>query len=394
MRVKQENMTQIPEIILKKISQKVTEEELQLLEEWLSQSEQNRVLYQKVMHRNNLAFIEKEYQNIDNEIAWGKVLRKIKMQKRMPVKSLFMKVLRYAALLMLPLLVASYLLFLHSSQKDSSDTFAQMEKQILELKESSLITDDGEVVYLESKSNETLVEIDGTQIQQKDSTLLYHKEAKDNEDVKYNSLVTPRGKVYNLVLADGTKVWLNASSAIKYPVSFSSDIRKVYLTGEAYFEVARDTLKPFIVSTSEMDIEVLGTIFNVMAYPDDKVMETTLVSGQVKVKAYKNNMILTPGMQAHIDKENKIVNQTKTDTDMFTSWRFGRYIFEYENLEGVMGKLSRWYDVQVSFADTEKKNLHFSGSLFKYKEIDETLHIIELATNVRFDRSENFIIVR
>ncbi len=394
MRVKQENMTQIPEIILKKISQKVTEEELQLLEEWLSQSEQNRVLYQKVMHRNNLAFIEKECQNIDNEIAWGKVLRKIKMQKRMPVKSLFMKVLRYAALLMLPLLVASYLLFLHSSQKDSSDTFAQMEKQILELKESSLITDDGEVVYLESKSNETLVEIDGTQIQQKDSTLLYHKEAKDNEDVKYNSLVTPRGKVYNLVLADGTKVWLNASSAIKYPVSFSSDIRKVYLTGEAYFEVARDTLKPFIVSTSEMDIEVLGTIFNVMAYPDDKVMETTLVSGQVKVKAYKNNMILTPGMQAHIDKENKIVNQTKTDTDMFTSWRFGRYIFEYENLEGVMGKLSRWYDVQVSFADTEKKNLHFSGSLFKYKEIDETLHIIELATNVRFDRSENFIIVR
>jgi ferric-dicitrate binding protein FerR (iron transport regulator) len=394
MRVKQENMTQIPEIILKKISQKVTEEELQLLEEWLSQSEQNRVLYQKVMQRNNLAFIEKEYQNIDNEIAWGKVLRKIKMQKRMPVKSLFMKVLRYAALLMLPLLVASYLLFLHSSQKDSSDTFAQMEKQILELKESSLITDDGEVVYLESKSNETLVEIDGTQIQQKDSTLLYHKEAKDNEDVKYNSLVTPRGKVYNLVLADGTKVWLNASSAIKYPVSFSSDIRKVYLTGEAYFEVARDTLKPFIVSTSEMDIEVLGTIFNVMAYPDDKVMETTLVSGQVKVKAYKNNMILTPGMQAHIDKENKIVNQTKTDTDMFTSWRFGRYIFEYENLEGVMGKLSRWYDVQVSFADTEKKNLHFSGSLFKYKEIDETLHIIELATNVRFDRSENFIIVR
>lgn len=392
MKVKQENNERIPEIILKKISRKADEQELHLLEQWLSASEQNRALYQKIIQRKNFAFIENQYQNIDNEIAWGKVLQKIEMQQKESVRPLFIRMLKYAAFLVLPLVVASYLLFLHTAEKDYSDTFAQMEKQISELKESSLITDDGEVVYLVPKNKESIVEIDGTQIHHKDSTLLYTKEKKSDE-IKYNSLVTPRGKVYNLVLADGTKVWLNASSAIKYPVSFKNEMRKVYLSGEAYFEVAHDRERPFIVSTSEMDIEVLGTKFNVMAYPKDKTVETTLVSGQVKVKTYNNDMILQPGMQAQLNKGTHFLNQTKTNTDLFTSWRFGKYIFEYENLEGVMSKLSRWYDIDVTFSDTEKKDIHFSGSLFKYNDISETLHIIELTTNVKFKKDKNCITI-
>nr|WP_319997979.1 FecR domain-containing protein [uncultured Draconibacterium sp.] len=393
MNTRQENITQIPEIILKKISREATKEELQLLDDWLAQSEQNRVLFRKLLNRKNLTLIEKEYQTIDNDEAWEKIISKIDMQKSTPIRQLFGKALKYAAILAIPLVVASYFLFRNFNFEDSSATFAELEKQISEFSESSLITDKGEVVHLQSTSTESIVEVDGTQIHRKDSTLLYNKEDRKTEKIKYNSLVTPRSKVYNLVLADGTKVWLNASSAIKYPVSFTGDIRKVYLTGEAYFEVAHDKTKPFIVSTSEMDVEVLGTSFNVMAYPEDQTVETTLVSGQVKVETENNEMILEPGMQAQLDKTTNLLDQGKTSTDLYTSWRFGKYIFEYENLEGVMSKLSRWYDIDVSFANAQKKNLHFSGTLFKYNDINETLHIIELTTNVKFENTENSITV-
>ena len=393
MNTRQENITQIPEIILKKISREATKEELQLLDDWLAQSEQNRVLFRKLLNRKNLTLIEKEYQTIDNDEAWEKIISKIDMQKSTPIRQLFGKALKYAAILAIPLVVASYFLFRNFNLEDSSATFAELEKQLSEFSESSLITDKGEVVYLQSTSTESIVEVDGTQIHRKDSTLLYNKEDRKTEKIKYNSLVTPRSKVYNLVLADGTKVWLNASSAIKYPVSFTGDIRKVYLTGEAYFEVAHDKTKPFIVSTSEMDVEVLGTSFNVMAYPEDQTVETTLVSGQVKVETENNEMILEPGMQAQLDKTTNLLDQGKTSPDLYTSWRFGKYIFEYENLEGVMSKLSRWYDIDVSFANAQKKNLHFSGTLFKYNDINETLHIIELTTNVKFENTENSITV-
>ncbi len=393
MNSRQENITRIPEIILKKLKRKATDEELHLLNEWLSMSEKNRTLYKKLVQRENLVLIKKQYQKINNEAAWEEILRKIELKKKTPVRKLYSKAIKYAAILALPIMVASFFLYRSFNYDDPTSTFIELEMQISELKESSLITDEGEVVSLQLKNNETVVEIDGTEIHKKDSTLLYNARKKKVEEVKYNSLVTPRSKVYSVVLADGTKVWLNASSAIKYPVYFTGKTRKVFLIGEAYFEVKRDTTHPFIVSTNKMEVEVLGTSFNVMAYPEDKVAETTLVSGKVNVKTDANELILEPGMTAQLNKTNNLLNQTKTDTELITSWRFGKYIFKYENLESVMAKLSRWYNVDVSFVNAEKKNIHFSGTLHKYNDINETLHIIELATDVSFENSENFISV-
>lgn len=386
-------MTRIPEIILKKMNRKATNEELQLLDEWISISEKNRTLYQKLVQKENLVLIKKQYRKINDEAAWEEILRKIELNKKTPVRKLYSKAIKYAAILVLPLMGASYFLYRSYNYEDPTTTFAELEKQISELKESSLITAEGEVVSLRSETSEAIVEIDGAQIHKKDSTLLYNEKKKTVEEIKYNSLVTPKSKVYSVVLADGTKVWLNASSAIKYPVYFTAKTRKVFLTGEAYFEVKRDTTRPFIVSTSNMDVEVLGTSFNVMAYPEDKVAETTLVSGKVNIKTNDKELILRPGMKAQLNKTTNLLNQTKTDTELITSWRFGKYIFKYENLESVMAKLSRWYNVDVSFANAKKKNIHFSGTLYKYNDINETLHIIELATDVSFENTENFISV-
>lgn len=394
MRNELENKMRIPEIILKKISRTATEDELQLLEEWLAQSEENKALYQKITSQENLKLLEKKYEKIDSIDAWEKIIRRIETQGGTSMKILIPKILKYAAIFALPLVFAAYYLFTNVLGKDSIVVFAELENQISAHEESTLITNEGAVVSLEPKTEGTVVKIDGAQIQKKDSTLLYNKAKSGIKEVKYNSLITPRGKVYNLVLSDGTKVWLNASSAIKYPVFFESGIRKVFLTGEAYFEVARDTTRPFIVSTSKMEVEVLGTSFNVMAYSDVDLVETTLITGHVKVKTEDSNLVLQPGMQAQLDKGSNELASTQADTNVITSWRFGKYIFNYENLESVMSKLSRWYDVDILFANEEKKSIHFSGTLYKYNDVNEILRIIELTTNVKFDKSDNLITIK
>ena len=391
MNFRRENITKIPEIILKEMNQEASQEELKLLHDWVSQAKQNKELYEKLCQKENLGLIEKEYRKIDSEAAWKKILSQIDTPIKTPGKRILNPLLKYAAIFILPVLIGAYFFYHNKHEEDSATTFSELEKQISELKESSLITAEGEILELKSKTKESVVVIDGTQVQQKDSTLRYNKTEKKDTETKYNCLVTPKSKVFNLVLADGTRVWLNASSAIKYPVSFTSDTRKVYLTGEAYFEVTHDSSKPFIVSTDKMEVEVLGTSFNVMAYPTEKTVETTLVKGRVHVKTDNSNLILQPGMQAQLDKSTSILEQKQIDTELITSWKYGKYIFHYENLENVTNKLSRWYNIEFSFMNTGKKSLHFSGTLYKYDDIDETLHILELATNVNFKKTGDTI---
>jgi len=387
MNSKRENITKIPEIILKEINREASQEELNLLHDWLSQAQQNKELYEKLHDKENLGLIQEEYRKIDGHAAWERIVQKIDVPKQSPVQRFLRPALKYAAILILPFLIGAYFLYQNTEKVDSTATFSELEKQISELKESSLITAEGEVLALTASTKESVVVIDGAKIQHKDSTLLYNNDGKKNEEIKYNCLVTPKSKVFNLVLADGTKVWLNASSAIKYPVSFASDTRKVYLTGEAYFEVTHDATKPFIVSTDKMEVEVLGTSFDVMAYPTERTVETTLVHGKVHVKTENSSLILQPGMQAQLDKNTSILDQKQIDTELITSWRDGKYIFHYEDMEDVISKLSRWYNIEFSFINTTKKNLHFSGTLYKYNDIEETLHILELATNVKFNNT-------
>ena len=214
-----------------------------------------------------------------------------------------------------------------------------------------------------------------------------------DKNEQYNTIFVPAGQRINLILSDNTNLWLNANTTFRYPTKFSKETRTVYLDGEAYFEVTTDKSRPFIVSTNDMEIEVFGTSFNVMAYPNDNSVETTLVEGSVKVKASKYNLVLEPGKQAKFDKILDNLQETKVNTELYTSWKVGKYIFEYENLQNVMTKLSRWYDAEITFLNTNAENLHFSGTLYKYNDIKQTLHIIELATNVKFEIIENTVLV-
>lgn len=198
-----------------------------------------------------------------------------------------------------------------------------------------------------------------------------------------NKLVVPKGGEFAIVLADGTKIWLNADSRLKYPTSFSGDKREVELEGEAYFEVQHDDQTPFFVKTSQSTIRVYGTTFNVKAYSDDSFQKTTLESGSIGLFVDDKEYRLTPNEQAILNPS-KDVKILKVDARQQSVWRHGRFLFANERLEDIMAQLGRWYDVNIFFVGTRARELHFSGEIDRYEKIDKVLRMIELTTNISF----------
>jgi len=207
----------------------------------------------------------------------------------------------------------------------------------------------------------------------------------------FNTLSTPTGGQYNIVLADGTKVYLNAVSSIKYPTQFNGDQRIVELDGEAYFEVAKNKNKPFIVKSGDQDIEVLGTHFNVHAYDNESVVKTTLLEGSVAVN-YKNQKgILKPGQQSNVsDKFNKITIK-QVDTEAAIAWKNGRFKFDNADLKTVMRQLERWYGIKVEYRG-DVSDVRFNGGTFMNKNLSEVLKVLELS-NIKFKVEGKTIIV-
>ncbi|WP_099290170.1 MULTISPECIES: FecR family protein [unclassified Butyricimonas] len=208
---------------------------------------------------------------------------------------------------------------------------------------------------------------------------------KDAEEV-YNTLVTPIGGEYPLVLSDGTKVFLNAETELKYPVVFVGDKRIVDLKGEAYFEVAKDAKKPFIVRVNGAEITVLGTSFNVNTYGDDGHVYTTLVNGKVQVVSGKNGQeeVLAPGMQGIMNMETGELTVREVDVDLYVSWREGRFVFRAMTLDLIMRQLQRWYDFDVFYQNPELKDYEFWGVIRRDMDLKEVLSVMEATTNVDF----------
>jgi transmembrane sensor len=197
-----------------------------------------------------------------------------------------------------------------------------------------------------------------------------------------NILTTPRGGQYQLVLSDGTKVWLNAASSLKFPAVFTGKERNVELIGEAYFEVAKNKNMPFKVSTGKLNIEVLGTHFNVSAYQDDDAIKTTLLEGSVKLTTANNKALLKPGEQATLGQQQHI-NIQSINTDEAVAWKNGYFVFNNENIQCIMKKISRWYDVEVVYSGKVDEN-DFGGTVSRFDSVNEVLRSLELTGTVHF----------
>ena len=203
--------------------------------------------------------------------------------------------------------------------------------------------------------------------------------------VEYNVIKVPRGGEYTLTLEDGTKIWLNSETELKFPVRFVGKTREVKIVGEGYFEVAKDSLRPFVVRAGDVRTQVLGTSFNVKAYRDEKVRAVTLVSGKVSVSAGRERELLSPGWQAAWDEERGALSKQKVDVKPIVSWKTGMFDFVDMPLEELTTQLSRWYDVDFFFVNESIKNIHFTGAVKRANTLKFMLDFVSLTSDVGYE---------
>lgn len=251
------------------------------------------------------------------------------------------------------------------------------------LQTATLTLADGRQIDLSEVEEGQLTAENGVIISKSVHGELIYQRSSDGHTNKMNMISTAYGQTYRVKLADGTSVWLNAGSSLKFPLVFGKDERKVYLEGEGYFEVAKNDKAPFKVVSGRQTVEVLGTHFNISAYSNEEQFKTTLLEGKVKVSEAENSAILVVGQQARVNKNKAGVTISEVDLDEVIAWKDGYFRFREEEIGSIMLKLSRWYDVNVSFAgrvSTEK----FTGTISRSKNIHQVLELLEATKVVHF----------
>lgn len=254
----------------------------------------------------------------------------------------------------------------------------------------------GKTIILKNAANGLLAQTTaGNVLKTNNGQILYNSvsktDAATNQD-NINTLSTPRGGTYQVVLSDGTKVWLNAASSISYPVAFTGKERHVSLSGEAYFEVAKNKEMPFYVSINNVQVKVLGTHFNIAAYSDDNEITTTLLEGAVQVTKNNSRSLLRPGQKAIVNNNSNNIAVSDADIEDAMAWKNGYFIFDDDDITGIMKKVSRWYDVNVSYQGNVSDQ-KFGGTFYRSKGITELLQYLEKIGKIHFTVEGRRIVV-
>lgn len=281
-----------------------------------------------------------------------------------------------------------------ASEKDiplviNNDVEPGMETAILTLGDGS------QIILDEAESG--LIALEGATAVEKTSEGLISYQADQNGNGKdapvvYNTISTPRGGKYKVLLPDQTEVWLNALSSIRFPTRFEDDFREVEISGEVYFDVTRNLTQPFLVRSEGQTIKVLGTKFNVKAYKDDGFYQTTLIEGAVSVETDTEQLVIKPGQQAIYHPDQELVIES-VDTSMVTAWRNGLFQFWDTELEDIMRQLSRWYDVEVMYLN-DYKDISFTGFISRDVTISNVLQMLEATGNIKFGLTGREVVVR
>lgn len=377
----------IYQIIFAVLADEATDKERHILIEWLNASDVNRAEYDKLKHLYQITNCKSSEKTFDVEQAWLQV-RQHTVDKNKTFK--FPVWIRYAAMVAM---IVSIGMFFFSK---SSQTPVISEVNMEDFDQPTLLLANGEKIPLAEESfymQEKHVVIKNNAKNQ----LIYEsgEEITETKIINNNHLVIPKGKTYQLSLSDGTRIWLNSETEITYPTHFSENKREVKLIGEAYFEVAKDKAKPFIVYANGMEIKVLGTSFNVSCYTSDNIISTTLVEGSVAVKTtHGKTETITPSEQFTYNKENNKSTIQAVDTQLFTSWIEGKYIFKNATLEEIVTKLQHWYEFSIIYEDNNLKNKRYSIVAERNTKLDQLLEVISYTSEVKLERVNNIIHVK
>lgn len=239
---------------------------------------------------------------------------------------------------------------------------------------AQLVLSDGSTIDLDSAGAGKLAQQGNMQVMNSDGQLVYQKDATMETKALYNTLKTSRGQMYPVKLSDGSAVWLNSSSSIRFPVAFTEQERRVEITGEAYFEIARNDRKPFTVSVNGMEVQVVGTVFNINSYTDEGTIKTTLLKGAVKVKKGSQQVMIKPGEQAEV-AEKTISVKAGVNIDKEVAWKNGLFYFRKENVKAIMRQIARWYDVDVVY-EGNISNEEISGKIHRSANLSEVLKLL------------------
>ena len=311
------------------------------LEEWLGRKERNRRLYKRLQEEGSHSL--EVYAGFDVEKGWRQVEKRL---RRLHYRSLARRAV-----------------------PQENVVLADCEVLLPGGFKARLLTESGEIFDLEEKG---VLQVDGNRLQNDGERLVYGQE-QEGASVRRHTLQVPRGGEYHLVLADGTQVWLNAETELTYPTAFPGDNRRVRVKGEAYFEVAKDEGKPFIVEMEGWQVQVLGTAFNVSAYPAER-QHVTLAEGCVRAIQGEEVEVLSPGEQAEITSQGMAVREVNVEN--YTAWRKKRFVFRSEPFPDLVKELERWYDVRI-ILDEGVRDIRLTVNLPKYEELNRLLTIIE-----------------
>lgn len=383
----------ISRLIARHLCGELTTEEEQSLMEWVGTSSENKELFDKICSDENWKHYIEQASRFDSAKAKQEMRTRILRKKR---SIMWRKVYQSAAILLLPILIASLAIYYVSDKEivaPATTPVAVMPKVqsiVPGGQKACLQLSTGAVVDLEQQNDSGLKEVDGTNILVADNRIKYQEAIyKENEASLYNTIVVPQGGEYSVKLSDGTIVYLNSMSSLRFPVQFLEDERIVELEGEAYFDVQRNGT-PFIVKTFRTQIEVLGTTFNVCAYKGEST-SATLVKGSIRISTEHESMLLSPSQQAVVQPDNDNITVSRVDTDFYSSWYKGKIYFRDTRLEDIMKNLARWYNIQISYGDSEVADLRFGCYVNRYKEITPLLNHLKKTGKVRILQRGNHI---
>jgi len=300
-----------------------------------------------------------------------------------------------AATVMGLLLLSTFLLYNRNTSKETAN--AEVDKRRFKNDvlpggdKATLTLADGSTVVLDDARNGTLAQQGSSKVIKVDGKLMYDPANNNSKEIVYNTISTPNGGQYQLELPDGSLVWLNATSSIHFPTSFVGKERRVEVTGEAYFEVAKNRDMPFIVTVNGSEVQVLGTHFNVNAYSDEDNVKTTLLEGSVKFVSGTNINMLRPGQQSQLASNGLIKVVSNVDVDEVVAWKNGMFDFDNAGIETVMRQLSRWYDVEIEYKG--KTDDQFIAEMRRNIKLSDALKALELTGKVKFEIQGKKIIV-
>jgi ferric-dicitrate binding protein FerR (iron transport regulator) len=376
-------------LMFKHLKKELSPEDEIELNAWISSSETNRELFEKLTNEESFHTNVRELYSYKTE-AWKRIESEIEAPKVVPMRRARVRWVAAASIIVM-LGVGGYLVFFRSSfdsAQDDGRKVATMHDVAAPKETRAVITlADGTKVYLDSVNNGTIAQQnDVNVVKSENGAISYQPLAASKGEVVYNTLFNPRGsKVIDMTLSDGSHVWLNAGSSVKYPVAFIGTERKVEITGEAYFEVAHDASKPFIVSKGETSVTVLGTHFNVNAYDDEESLKVTLLEGSVRVGIGNpelgirkgKEVTIKPGEQAVVGVGNSELGiRRNIDLDEVMAWKNGLFSFNNTDLKTVMRQVARWYDVDVEYQGNipSKK---FVGEIDRTMPVSKVLQMME-----------------